>query len=113
MRKTLYTIAAIAAFSAPFAKAETNPITVGMTYDPVLLQSEDGAKEVLAALEAQATEACAYDSPILRAPKVDKTCRDELIEKSIDAIRLASLQEGTQATYVFASRETSAQNQGQ
>lgn len=109
MRKTLFAIAAVAAFSTPFAQADTNPITVGMTYDPALLQSEDGAKEVLASLESQATEACAYDSPILRTPKVDKTCRNELIKKSIEAIRVASLQDGTQATYVFASRDVSAE----
>lgn len=105
MRKSLAIIAAAAAFTAPFAQAETNPITVGMTYDAALLQSEDGAKEVLASLEAQATEACSYDSPILGTPKVDATCRDELVKKSIDAIRLASLEEGTRAAYVFASRD--------
>ena len=105
MRKSLAIIAAAAAFTAPFTQADTNPITVGMTYDAALLQSEDGAKEVLASLEEQATEACSYDSPILGTPKVDATCRDELVKKSIDAIRLASLEEGTQAAYVFASHD--------
>ena len=105
MRRTLAIIAAAAAFTAPFAQADTNSITVGMTYDAALLQSEDGAKEVLASLEAQATEACSYGSPLLGTPKVDAECRDELVKKSIDAIRLASLEEGTQATYVFASRD--------
>ncbi|GAB5454521.1 MAG: hypothetical protein Hens2KO_07500 [Henriciella sp.] len=113
MRKSLATIAAIAAFSAPFAQADTSQLTVGMSYDPVLLQSEDGAKEVLASLEAQASEACSYDSPILGTPKVDATCRDELVKKSIDAIRLASLQDGTQAAYVFASRDLDAETPAQ
>ena len=105
MRKSLAIIAAAAAFTAPFAQAGTSPITVGMTYDAALLQTEDGAKEVLESLEAQATEACSYDSPILGTPKVDSTCREELLKKSIEAIRLASLQDGTQAAYVFASRD--------
>ena len=113
MRKSFATIAIISAFAAPFAQADTSSISVGMTYDPVLLQSEDGAKEVLASLESQATEACTFDSPIVRTPKVDKTCRDELIKKSIDAIRLASLQDGTQAAYVFASRDLSAESPAQ
>ena len=109
MRKTLATIAAVAAFTTPFAQAETNPITVGMTYDSALLQTEDGAKAVLASLEEQAIEACTYASPILGTPKHDATCRDELIKKSIDEIRRVSLQEGTEAAYVFASVDTATE----
>ena len=109
MRKTLATIAAIAALTAPFAHADSSPITVGMTYDSALLQTEDGAREVLASLEAQAVEACTYASPILGTPKLDSTCRDELITKSVDEIRRLSLQEGTEAAYVFASVDTATE----
>lgn len=106
MRKTLATFLAVAAFSAPFAQAETNNITVDLTYDRALLETESGVELVLASLEAQANEACTYDSPLLGTPKQDATCRDELVRKAVAEIRRVSLQEGTATTSVFASLET-------
>ncbi|MEM7639044.1 MAG: UrcA family protein [Pseudomonadota bacterium] len=106
MRKTLATLLAVAAFSAPFAQAEDNQITVDLTYDRGLLETESGVELVLASLEAQATEACTYASPLVGTPKKDATCRDELMKKAVAEIRRVSLEEGTAATSVFASLET-------
>ena len=113
MRKTLATFLAAAALTVPFAQAQTSTITVGLTYDRALLVTESGAKLVLASLEKQATEACSYSSPVSRAPTHDSTCRQELIEKAIDEIRRASLEEGIAASSVFASREASAASPAQ
>ncbi len=107
MRKTLATLLFATAIAVPFAQAEDKPITVDLTYDRTLLETEAGAKTILASLQYQATEACSYPSPILGTPKVDTLCRDELINKAVDEIRRVSLQDGTNATYVFASLEAS------
>ncbi len=108
MRKTLATFLAVAAFSVPFAQAESKTITVSLTYDRALLQTEAGVESVLASLERQAIEACTYASPILGAPKQDKACRDDLIEKAVAEIRRVSFEEGTATTSVFASLEAPA-----
>ena len=105
MRKTLATFLAAAAIAAPFAHADSETITVGLTYDPVLLQTESGAELVLESLEAQAVEACTYASPILGTPKHDATCSQELVKNAVAEIRRVSLQEGTAAMSVFASVE--------
>ncbi|MEO1188288.1 MAG: UrcA family protein [Pseudomonadota bacterium] len=106
MHKTLATLLVAAAFSAPFAQADTNALTVELTYDRALLQTESGVELVLASLETQATEACAYASPITGAPKQDRVCRDEVMKKAVAEIRRVSLEEGTATTSVFASLET-------
>lgn len=106
MRKTLATLLTVAAFAAPFAQAESKAITVDLTYDRALLETESGVEIVLASLETQATEACAYASPLVGTPKTDATCRDELMKKAVAEIRRVSLEEGTNATSVFASLET-------
>ena len=53
-------------------------LTVELTYDRALLETESGVELVLASLETQATEACAYSSPIVQVrPSKIETCRDE------------------------------------
>lgn len=106
MHKTLAALLTVAAFAAPFAQAESKTVTVDLTYDRALLETESGVKIVLASLEAQAIEACTYASPILGTPKQDKACRDEVLESAIAEIRRVSFEEGTEATSVFASLET-------
>ena len=106
MHKTLANLLVATAFAAPFAQADSRSITVDLTYDRALLETESGVELVLASLETQATEACTYDSPLLGTPKQDTACRDELMEKAVAEIRRVSLEEGTAATSVFASLET-------
>jgi len=107
MRKTLATLLVSAAVAVPFAQAETKAISVDMTYDAALLQTEAGVERVLASLEQQATEACTYASPLIRTPKKDATCRDELIKKAVAEIRRVSLEDGTVTATAFANLETS------
>lgn len=106
MHKTLATLLAATAFAVPFAQADTNALTVELTYDRALLETESGVELVLASLETQATEACAYSSPITGAPKQDRACRDEVMKKAVAEIRRVSVEEGTATTSVFASLET-------
>ncbi len=105
MHKTLATLLTIAAFSAPFAQADSKTITVDLTYDRALLETESGAELVLESLRDQAIEACTYASPILGTPKHDEACRDDLLEQAVAEVRRVSLQEGTAAVSVFASLE--------
>ena len=106
MRKTVATLIAAAALAAPFAQAEGTPITVQFKYDSALLATEAGAKSVLKAIKAQATEACAFRAPVTGMPSLDRACRDDLVEKAVGQIRLAALEDGQAVTYVFASLET-------
>jgi UrcA family protein len=106
MHKTLASLLAVAAFTAPFAQAEIKTVTVDLTYDRALLETESGVETVLASLEAQAVEACTYASPLVGTPKHDKTCRDEILKNAIAEIRRVSVEEGTAAISVFASLET-------
>ncbi|MEL6723696.1 MAG: UrcA family protein [Pseudomonadota bacterium] len=106
MRKTFVTLIAAAAVAAPFAHAEGTPITVEMTYDATLLATEAGAKSVLDSLKVQAAEACSYATPVTGTPTFDRDCRDDLVDKAIGEIRLAALEEGQAATYVFAALDS-------
>ncbi|MEL7111486.1 MAG: UrcA family protein [Pseudomonadota bacterium] len=106
MRKTLATLLSVAAIAAPLAHAGDQTITVGLTYDPALLQTESGAELVLESLERQAIEACTYASPIIGTLKHDRTCSTDLVEQAVDEIRRVSHQEGTVAASVFASVES-------
>ena len=112
MRKTFVTLIAAAALVAPFAQAEGTPITVKFQYDSTLLATEAGAKTVLKSIKEQATEACSFTKALTGAPSFDRACRDDLVEKAIGEIRLAALEDGKEATFVFAAldepRETLA-----
>ena len=106
MRKTLVTLIAAAAMVAPFAQAEGTPITVELKYDSTLLATESGAKSVLKSIKQQAADACSYLMPVTGLPTFDRSCRDNLVDQAIGKIRLAALEDGQSATYVFASLET-------
>lgn len=106
MRKSLATLLALTVIAAPFAQAEGNTITVDLTYDRALLETEFGVELVLASLEVQANEACTYASPLVGTPKQDSVCRDELMQKAVAEIRRVSFEEGTAAASVFASVES-------
>ena len=105
MRKTLVTLITAAAIAAPLAHAEGTPITVELKYDSALLATESGAKSVLRSIKQQAKEACSYSMPVTALPTFDRTCRDNLVNEAIGKIRLAALEEGQAASYVFASLE--------
>lgn len=109
MRKTVATLIAAAALAAPFAQAEGTPITVQFKYDHTLLATEAGAKAVLKSIKVQATEACSFKAPVTGISTHDRACRQDLVEKAIGQIRLAALEQGQAATYVFASLETEAE----
>ena len=113
MRKILATLFAAAAFAAPLAHSEGTPITVELKYDSTLLATEDGAKTVLKSITEQAQEACAYFRPVVGAPTYDRACSDDLVQKAIGEIRLAAVEEGQDATYVFASVETEIETSAQ
>lgn len=105
MRKILVTLMAAAAMAAPFAHAEGTPITVELKYDSALLATESGAKSVLKSIKQQAVEACSYAKPVTGLPTFDRECRDNLVDQAIGKIRLAALEDGQAASYVFASLE--------
>ena len=105
MRKTLVTLFAAAALAVPVAQAEGTPITVSFNYDGTLLATEAGAKSVLNSIKTQAEEACAYKMPITGMPTYDRTCRNDLVDKAIGQIRIAAVENGYPAAYVFASVE--------
>lgn len=106
MRKTVATLITAVALAAPFAHAEGTPITVEFKYDSTLLATEAGAKTVLASIKGQATEACSFKQPITGLPAFDRACRTDLVEKAVGQIRVAAVEGGQAATYVFASLET-------
>ena len=108
MRKTIVTLLAAAALAVPFAYAEGTPITVELKYDSTLLATESGAKSVLKSIKKQAADACSYSMPVTALPTFDRTCRDNLVNQAIGKIRLAALEDGQAASYVFASLEDSA-----
>lgn len=113
MRKTVATFIAAAALVAPFAQAEVNQVTASMTYDATLLSSEAGAKTVLASLKKQAAEACSFRKPVTGGASFDRDCRDDLVEKAVIGIRLAAIENGQAATYVFASLDADAETLNQ
>lgn len=113
MRKTLVTLFAAAAFAAPFAQAEGTPITVELEYDATLLATEAGAKSVLKSIKAQAADACSFSAPVTRATMIDRECRNDLVEKAIGEIRLAAIENGQTATYVFAALDTGIETTAQ
>ena len=110
MRKTLVTLIAAAAMAAPFAHAEGTPITVKIKYDSALLATESGAKAVLKSIKQQATEACSFNMPLKGLPTFDRECRDNLVDQAVGKIRLAALEEGQAASYVFASLEDAGES---
>ena len=109
MRKTVATLIAAAALAAPFAQAEGTPITVQFKYDSTLLATEAGAKSVLKSIKAQDADACSFRAPVTGMPTLDRSCRDDLVEKAVGQIRVAALEDGHSVTYVFASLETEAE----
>jgi|GEM_PF-2324363 len=106
MRKAIATLMTAVVLAAPVAQAEGTPITVDIKYDSKQLATEAGAKAVLKDITAQATKACRSTSPVTGAVRLDRTCRADLIEKAIGKIRLAAIEDGSKAVYVFASLET-------
>ena len=106
MRKTLAILCAAAVLVAPIAQAEGTPITVNMTYDSTLLATVDGAKSVYKSIRSQASDACSRTEPVTGLIRVDRDCREDLVDKAIGKIRLAALEEGLQPTYVFAALDS-------
>ena len=106
MRKTISTLFVAAALAAPMAHAEGTPITVNLTYDSTLLATENGAKSVYRSIRSQATDACSNRQPATGLVRVDRACRDDLVDKAIGKIRLAALEDGLQPVYVFAALES-------
>ena len=113
MRKILATLFAAAAFAAALAYSEGTPITVDLKYDSTLLATEAGAKTVLTTIEAQAEEARSFTRPVTGMVTFDRACSKDLVKKAIGEIRLAALEEGQVATYVFASVETESETRNQ
>ncbi len=113
MRKAIVTFVSAVVLAVPVAQAEGTPITVELKYDSTMLATETGAKAVLQSIKAQATEACAYTKPVSGAHHVDRACRDDLVDKAIGKIRLAAVEDGEKAVYVFASLETETKTSNQ
>ncbi len=106
MRKAIATLIAAVALAAPIAQAEGTPITVNLTYDSTLLATVDGAKSVYRSIRSQATDACSHKQPVTSQVRVDRTCRDDLVDQAIGKIRLAAIEDGLQPLYVFAALES-------
>lgn len=105
MRNAIATLIAAVALAAPIAQAEGTPITVKLTYDSSLLATVDGAKSVYRSIRSQATDACSNKQPATGQVRVDRTCRDDLVDKAIGKIRVAAIEDGLQPLYVFAALE--------
>lgn len=108
MRKTLVTLLAAASCATFSAHADGKPITVQLTYDSTLLATEASAKTVLKSIKSQAKEACTFTTPATGRVSFDRVCRDDLVNKAIEKIRLAAIEDGQPTAYVFASLESDA-----
>ena len=113
MRKAIATLMTAVVLAAPVAQAEGTPITVEFQYDSTKLATEVGAKSVLKSIKAQAKKACTYAAPVTGSIRLDRSCRDDLVDQAIGKIRLAAVAEGEKAVYVFASLETEADTSNQ
>nr|WP_070960368.1 UrcA family protein [Hyphomonas sp. Mor2] len=113
MRKAIATLIIAAALAAPIAQAEGTPITVNISYDSTLLATEEGAKSVYRSIRSQATQACSNTQPATGLFRVDRDCRDDLVDQAIGKIRLAALEDGLQPLYVFAALESDEESSKQ
>lgn len=103
MRNSIATLITAAALAAPIAHADGTPITVELKYDSTLLATDSGAKAVLKSIKAQASDACTSVTPVSGLIRLDRDCRDDLVDKAIGKIRVAALEDGLQPVYVFAA----------
>lgn len=106
MRKAIATLIAAAALAVPIAQAEGTPITVELKYDSTLLATVDGAKSVYRSIRSQAADACSNKQPATGLLRLDRDCRDDLVDQAIGKIRLAALEDGVQPRFVFAALES-------
>ncbi len=83
MSKTACLLAAALAAATPAALAETaTPISVTIEYDTALLDSDEGAAEVMDIIEGEAREACRVPSATLHRGTIDRLCVSEVIAKA-------------------------------
>lgn len=72
------------------AGADPQQISVEITYDKALLESEDGARVVKRSVRRQAREACKYDDPSVNGSKfagmIDHSCAQGIYNSAIAAI---------------------------
>ena len=105
MLKSLISAAAIALSLTPAAlAAEGIPITVQITYDDALLDSEDGARLVLNSIKSQAKSACAYKASIATGRSFDYTCVKSITDDSITEIVALRTSAGLETAPNFLKR---------
>lgn len=102
MKKFAVSLFAIAAAVSPAAIAETE-VAVDIVYDSALLADADGAKSVIASIEAQAADACTYRAAFTYIKTVDQTCVDAVVAEAVTAIVAERQAEGLETAEEFAS----------
>lgn len=81
MSKFTAPLLALAVLAAPSALAQgETTITVELSYDPVAVADEAGARTVVSSLKAQAREACTVEATLFYGQKTDLTCVADVVK---------------------------------
>jgi hypothetical protein len=83
---SLILLAVAGAAALPASAEGAVPMTVQLTFDRAALAAPDGPVRVLAALEVQATRACAYQRPVSGGRRVDAACVDIALTEAVAII---------------------------
>lgn len=103
MKKTALSLLVASAILAPVAMAGNGqPITVAITYDAGLLETEDGAAAVMRDIKRQAQRACTSTRAVSATPIVDRACVDSLIAGAVSKITEKVSSEGGEISPAFA-----------
>ena len=95
---------ALAVFGGMGHAQEYKQIDATITYDPALLETEDGAEAVMLDIKRQANSACRTVSMVSAGLKVDEACAADLLNKAVAKINDEKLQaEYAEANLVVAS----------
>ncbi|KCZ92936.1 UrcA family protein [Hyphomonas johnsonii] len=106
MLKPTATILAVAIALCPVAIADqrSKPVTVSIAYDKALLETDSGARQVLALIKAKATQACTSYVPVLGGNHTDDKCVADIQTAAIAKIHDRQVREGLATADVFASK---------
>jgi len=106
MKKFTVSLIAFAAAVSPAAFADPQEISVDISYNGALLADSDGAKSVMASIEAQAEKACTSRSAFTYTKTVDEDCVEMVISNAVNAIVAERQAEGLDTAEEFASLAT-------
>jgi UrcA family protein len=104
MKKLIGSIIVAGTVLAPaaFAKSE-KPVSLTIEYDTALLEDEATALELLASIEAQARNACMYNTGIQAGKAEDTACTSELVSGAVSQISAEQTRLGKATPAAFTS----------